>query len=183
LQIDRAISWSPNQVIVYRWLPSSAKYLPNSPWPSVNRFGRGDYPTLYLSGSAIAAMSEFFRLHAEFLELQEDLAIRLFEMELSTFGNVVDLTESAGQVAIGISEERLSSSEPSVEVRFAECWEVGEWAVSEGFVGIAYPCAATSRPNEWNIVLFGAESTESWQLENVHLIGMPIVSPEDVRTL
>jgi hypothetical protein len=127
-------------------------------------------------------MSEFFRLHAEFLELQDDLAaqIQFFELDVSLERELVDVRDTFGQDAVGIALERLTSSELSVRERFKECWELADSAIDAGYPGIAYPCAASTRNGEWNLVLFG-DGRGGWSVVSVASAAVPVVRPQDVR--
>lgn len=176
------LTWIPGSIQVYRWLDVAATYDPDGPWPSAGRFGDGTVKTLYVAESPDGAIAEYLRRHPEFVELQESLRLRVYEIDLEVVAVCVDVRDAAGQLAAGIAEARLTSSESDESIRYAECRALASDAIASGAVGIAYPSAAAAW-STWNLVLFGDRSTSTWVSHGFRVVARPMVSGSDVRTL
>ncbi|WP_165640164.1 RES family NAD+ phosphorylase [Klenkia brasiliensis] len=174
--------WSPGKIRAYKWVNSSSSYDADSPWFGVGRFGDGSGKTLYVAESDTGAVAEFLRRHPEFAELQDALAIRLYEIDLDVVGRCLDVRTAAGQTAARVSLDRLVSSEDDEVARYRESRQLATQAQGEGFTGIAYPSAAAMWAC-WNLVLFNDPSTTTWQSRACREIPVPKVDPANVRFL
>jgi hypothetical protein len=114
--------WDPlGNATMYRWIPPRAEYEPNAPWPGNGRFDSDSTPTLYLSSSAEGALAEYYRRHPEFLEFQDRLKVRLFEIEFTGGGEGLDVSTEDRTEEIGFPWERLRSSDARRVDRYREC--------------------------------------------------------------
>src|SRR4051794_30412210 len=120
----------------YKWQPNDAVYEPCSPYQSKARFGDGNVKTVYVAETDRGAMAEFFRRAPELIDFQDDLNIVLFELDLEVIGGCLDVRQARGQNEVGISEERLTSSDVDESARYAECRELGTEAFADGDAGI-----------------------------------------------
>jgi len=167
---------------MFRWLPQGANYPPDGPWPGKGRFDTGEHKTLYLAATAEGAMAEFFRRFPELLEIQDDLIIGFFEVELEVSADCVDVRTPSGAAVIGIELLRLRSSEPDELSRYAECRALAVECITAGFVGLAYPSAA-SVAETWNLVLFGEQSEPGWHGLGYQPVPRPRLTSVDVRSI
>lgn len=154
----------------------------DSPWYGGGRFGTGSYKTLYVASSARGAMAEFFRRHPEFLDLQEDLMIRLFKLDLRVEGECLDVRTEDAARAVGIEPSRLTSSDPDEDVRYRECRELAGIMLERDGTGITYPSASTGPPT-WNFVLFGDQKAGRWVCLNRSSVEIPRIDAEQVNIL
>lgn len=167
----------------YKWLDALATYEPCSPYPSTGRFGNGDHKTVYVADSARGAMAEYFRRHPEFLNLQDDLVITLYELDLQIAGQCLDTCEDGSRSRIGISEDQLTSSDADEEVRYRDCRELASETIAAGFVGILYPSASASWPGAQNLVLFHDQTPSTWQCDGHRAIDRPCLTAAEVHPL
>lgn len=181
MNLKEALVWTPNELTAYRWLPRSANYGPVAPFAAVNRFGYGQHPTLYVSGSATGAICEFLRLHPEFIELQDGIDVRFYEISFNVAGTVLDVRVPRGQALAGITAESLTSSDADETIRWAECWRLADESVAAGHTGIAYPTAASTRDAEWNLVFLENATVGGWSVVEVRESVLPTVLAADVR--
>lgn len=167
----------------YKWMPSGRQYLPCSPYPSVSRFGDGTLATVYVAATDRGAMAEFFRLHPELLALQDELAIRLFELDLDVAGPVLDLMSDATRHAVEISVDELRSADRDCAVRWRECQRIGAYAVEHRFTAIRYPSASATWADAENMVLFGQQAANWWECLEHREVPQPGVEPDEVNGL
>jgi len=179
--IALGLGWAPGNLRLFKWVDAAAAYDPASSYPSEGRFGDGSFPTLYLAESAEGAMAEFFRRHVELLALQDDLRIRLFEIEVNVTGDCLDVRSTTGQWAVGISRERLTSSDADEGVRYAECRQLAHDTLGAGGRGIGYPSAGASWET-WNLVVFGDDG-DGWTAISRAEVACPRLAASDVRAL
>lgn len=171
--------WTPRRLRLYRWLDAGKTYDPASPWSTLARFGDGSYLTIYLAESADGAMAEFFRRRPTWLELQDNLAISLFQIEIDVLVPCLDVRDAAGQAAAGITRERLTSSEAEESVRYLECRALAHDARAASLQGIGYPSAAAAW-DTWNLVLFDEPSVTGWQPIETVRVPIPRLLASDV---
>jgi RES domain-containing protein len=183
--VHAGVAWRPGDLTLYRWLPSTATYGPEGAWFGVGRFGTGDYKTLYLAASATGAMAEFFRRNPELLDFQDDgLAISLLELEVEVNGNCLDVRAPSDAALVGIAFDRLTSSDSDEDVRYTECRALAKEALDADMVGLAYPSAAATSAQQWNLVLFGDGDVENgWSVLGTAKIAPPKLTSSDVRPL
>lgn len=182
--VNAGKTWIPGILTLYKWQDSAATYTPDSPWYGIGRFGDGSRKTIYLAESARGAMAELFRRHAELFGLEGgDLNIRLYALEVEVVGPCLDVRDSAGQAAVGIEAERLTSSDQEDDVRYAECRQLADDTVAGGMIGIGYPSAA-AQWQTWNVVLFDDQDTARWTCSAVAEVStLPEVLPTEVNVL
>lgn len=174
--------WRPVSCKLYKYLRATAGYAPDAPYPSEARFGDGSYKTLYLAESPEGAVAEFLRRNPEFLEMQDKLAIKVYELAVDVGDQSLDVRDADGQNAVGIGSDRLTSSEPDERVRYAECRALASDVIAIGHIGIGYPSAALTS-GAWNLVLFGEPSSRTWRCSAWGLVGTPHVPAADVHAL
>lgn len=167
-------------VTVFRWLPHGATYDPASPWYSPeSRFGSANRVTLYVAENSTGAMAEFYRRNPEFLQMQDAVRVRLFQIELLVAGLCLDLRTEERAQAAGVVFEDLRSSSPTYEV----CQSLGDAVCNGGVgVGVGYP-SASYRDHAWNLVLFGDPSPTSWESVGANEVPRPYVLPADVTLI
>lgn len=129
------------------------------------------------------AMAEFFRRSPDLLDFQDELAIALYELDLEVADECLDTRTSALQAVVGITHERLTSSDSDENIRYADCRNLSLEAVSAGLVGIYYPSAAATWPTAFNLVLFGHQSSASWQCLAHREVDRPRMTSADVNPL
>lgn len=173
--------WYPGVVTVFKWLYDDAPYPPDSPWTTNGRFGDGSGKMIYFAESALGAMAEFFRRHPEFLGFQRELKVVVFELEIDIRLQSLDVRTDLGQITVGISLERLTSSDADEAVRYLECQTLATLVALEQMSGIAYPSAALKRANAWNLVLFGDPNPMTWKSNSHTKIKRPSIISADVR--
>ncbi len=174
------LTWSPTSLRCFRSLPVGASYAANDPYPSPSgRFSDGHRLTLYVSEAADAATAEFFRRHAELLEMQDATMITLHELSATVSTPLLDVRTADGAARAGMLRERLVSSEADGTVRYKECRELAD-RVDGTVSGIAYPCAAMD--NRSNVVFFGARGA-IWEADVVRSVPAPRLDPNDVHAL
>lgn len=166
---------------VYRFLPSAATYLPVTGYRSLGRFGDGNRDVIYFAQEAAGAVAEYLRRHAEFTHLQPWLKIRIFQVELSIAGYLLDVRDAGCASRAAIDHDRLTSSEPDEEVRYFECRALASRAANAGDVGIVYPSA--SMRTMWNLVCLGADSPGGWRASSWQEIPTPIVDGSLIQFL
>jgi hypothetical protein len=128
-------------------------------------------------------MAEFFRRSPELLDFQDDLRIVLFELDLEVSGMCLDVRGASSQAAVGITSDRLTSSESDEEVRYAECRALAREVVAAGHVGIRYPSAAATWAGAGNSVLFGGHGASTWECRSHREVGAPRLTAADVSPL
>ena len=168
-------------VIGYRYLHAEATYPPDDPYPSKSRFGDGSLWTLYLAETPTGAVAEFLRRHPEFLMLQEDLRIRVYEISLTVTCEVLDLLAGACQRIAGVEQRDLVSSDPDEDTRYERCRDLAK-KFSTRCCGFRYP-SASLHSHRWNLVLFGLQDPDQWICSAVRLVGRPWVAPAEVRAI
>lgn len=168
---------------VFKWQPNDATYEPCSPYPSVSRFGDGTHKTVYFAESMKGAMAEFFRRSPELLDFQDDLAIVLYQLEVEIVGDCLDLRGKPSRSAVGITLERLTSSETDETVRYQECRELAADVVREALVGVVYPSAAATWNDAWNLVLLGDQSSRTWECKGHSQVPPPHLAAGEVSSL
>ncbi|MFE4950531.1 RES family NAD+ phosphorylase [Leifsonia sp. NPDC056665] len=175
--------WRPGSIALFRWTPAAAEYAPELPWTSIGRFGDGSFKAIYFAETAKGAVAEFLRRHPEFFSLQDHLRIRLFEVDLNIPGECLDVRHEQAQADVGISLDRLTSSDVDEHERYMACWDLAHATWAWGSTGIAYPSAAANWADAWNLALFGDPSTETWHPLNVSEIDPPQLAVDEVRVL
>ena len=170
-------------VLGYKWQPNDAAYLPCSPYPGRGRVGCGTFGSVYVANSGRGAMAEFFRRHPELLALQDDVDVVLHELDLETHVDALDLRTEPSQQSVGITIERLNSSDADEDARYAECRQLASEVIAEELVGILFPSAAANWPDAWNVVLFGLQSGATWECNGHRQVPTPRVSVAECHAL
>ena len=168
------------KVSVYRQIPHGATYGPTDPWRGSGRFGDGSRLVLYLSSTDEGAMAEYFRRHPELIDLQDDLRLQLFRVELSVNGRSLDLRNQPCQNKVGINEESLTSSEHDEEVRYRLCRALAGRVADIG-TGICSLSAAIGK-GVWTLVLFDEPGTD-WVATAFTPHPRPKVSANKIRPI
>lgn len=128
-------------------------------------------------------MAEYFRRHPELLQFQgSGLRLRVFGLDLVLRGPVLDLRNGASAVAVGISPDRLRSSDADEDDRYRECRELALAAIDADRCGIAYPSAAATWAT-WNLVVFGEPSPGTWESLGFTPVAPPVLAPSQVNVL
>lgn len=172
--------WVVGRLSTYRYVPAEATYDPGSPWAGSGRFDDGKRLTLYVADAPQTAVAEFLRRHPEFLDLQDALRIRVYEVIVITEDRVLDVRTPADAAAAGITHARLVSSESDEKTRYVECRALADTTQAE-CIGIAYPSAALDAEH-WSLVLFGPRG-DAWTSEPAREVPRPFVSPGDVAVI
>lgn len=175
--------WRPGGIALFRWTPAGAEYAPDSPWPSVGRFGDGSFKSIYFAETPKGAIAEFLRRNPEFIALQDHLRVRLYEIVLDVSGECLDVRLPQHQAEVGISLERLTSSELDERDRYVACWDLARATRSSGAIGIAYPSAAANWADAWNLALFGDPSDRTWRPLAVNEQSPPTLAADEIRVL
>ncbi len=170
-------------MIGYKWLPRDAAYAPCSSYPSLGRFGDGTIRTLYVAETDRGAMAEFFRRFPELIEFQDDLEIIVYELDIDVPSECLDVLADDSQGHVGISLDRLTSSEPNEAKRYLECRETAREAVAQRLTGIFYPSAAGRWAHAWNLVLFDEKSPKGWECSRHREVARPRLVAADVSPL
>jgi hypothetical protein len=128
-------------------------------------------------------MAEYFRRHPELLQFQvSGLRLRVFGIILVVRGAVLDLRNNASAAAVGISPDRLHSSDADEDVRYRECRELAVAAIAGNRCGIAYPSAAAAWAT-WNLVVFGDPDPATWESLSITPVVPPVLAPSQVNAL
>jgi hypothetical protein len=128
-------------------------------------------------------MAEFFRRAPELIDFQDDLNIVLFELDLEVQGKCLEVLDQTSRVNVGITLERLTSSEPDETARYRECRQLAHDVEDEGHSGIMYPSAAAAWPAAGNLVLFGEQDPGSWECHGHREVARPRLMARDVNPL
>jgi hypothetical protein len=128
-------------------------------------------------------MAEYFRRAPELINFQDDLRIVLFELDVDVLRDCLDVRESLSQETVGISADRLTSSDSDENVRYSECRQLAREVVAEQLVGILCPSAAAKWPGAWNLVLFGDGESRGWECLADREVSPPRLVVEDVWPL
>jgi hypothetical protein len=171
---------SADHLLCYRFIPSSAAYSPTTSYPGLGRFDNGTRLTLYVSSNAEGAVAEYFRRHPELLPLQDAVALRVFEMELTSHSRLLDVRTGGGATAAGITLERLISSDANESSRYKECRALAGRAESR-YPGITWHSAAYS-DSVYCVVLFGM-NRDRWDLDIVTEIPKPTIDVARVQVI
>jgi hypothetical protein len=164
-------------------MDNAATHEPDSPWYTMGRFGDGSHKTLYLAESPRSAVAEFLRRHPEFMDLQEDLDISIYEIQTEVVCDCLDVRTEPAATSVGMPYDRLTSSEADEETRYMECRELGAQALQAAFCGIGYPAAGATW-DTWNLVLLGdANEHGRWRVSGAHVVDRPSLEAADVRVL
>lgn len=166
--------------VTYRWVPRDAKYRSSEAWPGSGRFDDGATPTLYLSFTPEGATAEYLRRNPEFMDIQHDLKIDIFEVHISSESEGLDVSNESLAEAVGVKWERLRSSDPDEQIRYRECRQLAREVIDISGISIKYPSAALEETH--NVVLFQTE-TSSWTADQGARIPAPQVNPELVTLL
>ncbi len=178
--VEAGAAWRPGPLSLFRWVTSGAQHAPDSPWWGVARFGAGEHKTLYLAASPEGAMAEFFRRFPEFLNMQGDLSIALFRVDVDVACDCLDVRNPDQADAVGIPFDRLLSSEADETIRYSECRELAKEAIAAGRCGLTYPSAAATW-DTWNLVLFGDPGP--WTASGHMEVARPRMAAADVNPL
>ncbi len=173
-------AWKPAGLrILYRWITPTVAYGVVAPWPGSGRFDCGA-PTLYFSHSADGALAEYYRLHPELLQFQQQLNLRLFRVGFEATADGLDVGDVGRSDAVGIGWDRLRSSDARAVKRYKETHQLAAQVVAEGGCSIVYPSAAYE--DTTNIVTFG-ETGDGWTIGVPQEMDRPFVDPGAVRPL
>ena len=172
----------PQSMGAFRWIDAITRFVPSFTHKGRGRFGDGTRYVAYFAESAAGAVAEFLRRHPEFLYQQENLNIRVYKVDLSVPGTLLDVRTEALAAAAGVRVERLTSSEQDEQARFQECWALAARADEALFVGILYQSAA-ARWTAWNVALFGKSSEATWRVLDAREVDVPQVHRDLVRPL
>lgn len=171
--------WHPaGEATMYRLIGSSATYDPCQAWPGVGRFDVDGIPTLYMSRSAEGAVAEYYRRHPEFLAFQGRLKHRLFRLGFTGEGDGLDVRSTDRAERVGVSYERLRSSDKRRDDRFRECHDLARAVVASSGRCIEYPSAAYDGAE--NVVALGSFG---WHAAVEQQIALPPIEPALVRAL
>ncbi|MGK2855387.1 MAG: RES family NAD+ phosphorylase [Microbacteriaceae bacterium] len=174
--------WRDAPASFYRYTPRDPTFDPAAPWLGNGRFDMDAVKTLYVAYSAKGAVAEYFRRHPELLGLASEMIMPLWEIRVESESDALDVRHATGQATVGIPLNRLISSETDEVERYAECRELARLTWHSDLVGIAYPSAAATWTDAWNLVLFG-ESDVRWKARTISTVSPPTVDPGDIRTL
>lgn len=170
-------------LLAYRWQQNESPYAPCNLYPGLGRFGDGTVRTVYVAETARGAMAEFFRRSPELIDFQDDLTVVLFELDLSISGDCLDVRDAPEQLAVGITVERLTSSEVDEGSRYGECRALARQVVNARLTGIFYPSAAATWSPAWNLVLFAASDPVEWECLEHRPVDRPRLDAAEVSPM
>ncbi len=139
--------------------------------------------TLYVAASGRGAMAEFLRRAPELIDFQDDLNIILYELDLDVRGECLDLRADSSRNNVGISLDRLVSSEGDELTRYSECRALARDAVAHSLTGIFFPSAAATWSGAWNLVVYGGKASAGWDCLGHREVSRPRLTVADVRPL
>ena len=173
--------WRPlGSTIAYRWLPPEAGYSASEAWPSSGRFDTGTIPTLYVSFTPEGAIAEYLRRHPKLMVIQSDLKINLFEVQIFSEYDGLNVSDEFLAETVGIGWDRLRSSDRYELERYQECRQLAREVIAATGVSIEYPSAALE--DAINVVLFRVDGSAWTAVEGIR-IPVPWVEPERVTPL
>jgi hypothetical protein len=166
----------------YRWIPRSAVYGPHTEHVGVSgRFDNGLRLTFYVASTPEGALAEYLRRNPEYLNDQDILDIRVFELKFDVVVSALDLSTHEKSSRVGIQFERLRSSDLDEHARYAECRLLADEVEARG-VGILYPSAAL-RDRATNLACLGPQSSVAWRISTYEEVALPRVDPSLVTPL
>jgi hypothetical protein len=173
----------PGAFVAYRTLPGESSFGPVDSFKSINgRYSNGQRFVLYLAASPEVAVAEFLRWHPEFIDLQSDLRISVFEIQFDCSGQALDVSDELQTQKIPFPFERLISSEPDAVTRYAECRSLAADCELASGEAIRAPSAAWPTSADPNTTLFG-EDCAKWLVSSPIDVGLPTVDPALVRII
>src|SRR5690349_4447524 len=117
--------------VVFRWIPPDVPYGVVAPWPGTGRFDCG-VATLYFSHSAEGALAEFFRRHPELLTCHAGVNVGLVRLRVVCDVDCMDVSLQDKAAVVGMSGERLRSSDARRPEGFSECQVLALAVVNDG---------------------------------------------------
>jgi RES domain-containing protein len=170
--------WTATEAQFFRYTAANPGFDPGQAWPGGGRFDDGIEATLYLASSAEGAVAEYLRRHPELFGLE--LLVELWEIGIDVSAQALDVREEAGQITVGISRDRLTSSDESELKRYRECRELMANVASAALSGILYPSASLRAFGPWNLVLRGSDG---WISSVLGHVPVPVLEERDVVAL
>lgn len=173
--------WRPlGSTATYRWIPSETSYSADEVWPGSGRFDTGTIPTLYVSFTPEGAIAEYLRRHPKLIAIQNYLKIDLFEVQIFSESDGLNVSDESLAETVGIGWDRLRSSDHDELERYRECRQLAREVIAATGVSIEYPSAALE--DGVNVVLFQVDGS-SWTAVEGTRIPVSWVEPERVTPL
>jgi len=178
-----ALWMTPNTTRFFRALVTDAPYPADEPYHlGGGRFCNGMRLTLYVADSAETAMSEWLRHNPEMIDLQDDLLVSVFAIDISWSRNVLDVRTPDLAALIPFPFDRLISNDANGDTRYRECRELADSCDAVGGGGITWDSPSAPGLGRWNRVFFGNRG-EGWVSVVTSSVDRPRIPSHSIRSV
>ncbi len=168
-------------ILLHRVVQDDADYDPDDPFQSVSgRFSNGTRWVIYLAEEAEGALAEWLRWHPEFLDLQDELRVHIFQVRVDVKARSLDVRTGEQAALSSFPFHRLVSNDEDESIRYQECRALADDCDANGGGGIRSPSAADPWFLHCNFTLFG-EKGGSWISRGFIEVPRPTISRDSVR--
>jgi hypothetical protein len=182
--LSAAALWmTPHTARFFRALVTDAPYPADEPYHlGGGRFCNDMRLTLYVADSAETAMSEWLRHNPEMIDLQQDLLVSVFAIDISWNRNELDVRTADLAALIPFPFDRLISNEADCDARYRECRDLADSCEAIGGGGITWDSPSTPGIGRWNSVFFG-NMGDGWVSVIVSSVDRPQIPSHSFRPI